>query len=72
MAHISILDCVVKRFSWSVQVTLSGRDVDKGISVRTSGAQINAIPSNKAEGSVLSLKQVNVSYFLMLFTHYFL
>lgn len=31
------------------KVTLSGRDVDKGISVRTSGAQINAIPSNEAE-----------------------
>ncbi|XP_028423570.1 phosphoinositide 3-kinase regulatory subunit 6 isoform X4 [Perca flavescens] len=31
------------------KVTLSGRDVDKGISVRTTGAQINAIPSNKAE-----------------------
>ncbi|XP_074486617.1 phosphoinositide 3-kinase regulatory subunit 6 [Sebastes fasciatus] len=31
------------------KVTLSGRDVDKGISVRTSGAQINAIPSNQAE-----------------------
>uniref|UniRef100_UPI0037E8933A phosphoinositide 3-kinase regulatory subunit 6 isoform X2 n=1 Tax=Semicossyphus pulcher TaxID=241346 RepID=UPI0037E8933A len=31
------------------RVTLSGRDVDKGLSVRTSGAQINAIPSNEAE-----------------------
>ncbi|XP_078136240.1 phosphoinositide 3-kinase regulatory subunit 6 isoform X2 [Sander vitreus] len=31
------------------KVTLSGRDIDKGISVRTTGAQINAIPSNKAE-----------------------
>ncbi|KAK2816859.1 hypothetical protein Q5P01_025050 [Channa striata] len=31
------------------KVTLSGRDVDKGLSVRTSGAQINAIPSNEAE-----------------------
>lgn len=31
------------------KVTLSGRDTDKGISVRTSGAQINAIPSNEAE-----------------------
>lgn len=31
------------------KMTLSGRDVDKGISVRTSGAQINAIPSNEAE-----------------------
>ncbi|XP_051240160.1 phosphoinositide 3-kinase regulatory subunit 6 isoform X2 [Dicentrarchus labrax] len=31
------------------KVTLSGRDIDKGISVRTSGAQINAIPSNEAE-----------------------
>ncbi|XP_054460663.1 phosphoinositide 3-kinase regulatory subunit 6 isoform X2 [Anoplopoma fimbria] len=31
------------------KVTLSGRDVDKGMSVRTSGAQINAIPSNEAE-----------------------
>lgn len=33
------------------QVTLSGRDVDKGISVRTSGAQINAVPSTQAEGN---------------------
>ncbi|XP_041821026.1 phosphoinositide 3-kinase regulatory subunit 6 [Chelmon rostratus] len=31
------------------RVTLSGRDIDKGISVRTSGAQINAVPSNEAE-----------------------
>ncbi|XP_038569707.1 phosphoinositide 3-kinase regulatory subunit 6 [Micropterus salmoides] len=31
------------------KVTLSGRDIDKGISVRTSGAQINAIPTNEAE-----------------------
>ncbi|KAK1885624.1 Phosphoinositide 3-kinase regulatory subunit 6 [Dissostichus eleginoides] len=31
------------------KVTLSGRDVDKGISVRTSGTQISAIPSNEAE-----------------------
>lgn len=31
------------------KVTLSGRDIDKGISVRTSGAQISAIPSNEAE-----------------------
>ncbi|XP_062420316.1 phosphoinositide 3-kinase regulatory subunit 6 [Pungitius pungitius] len=31
------------------KVTLSGRDVDKGISVRTSGAQITAIPCNEAE-----------------------
>ncbi|XP_034713320.1 phosphoinositide 3-kinase regulatory subunit 6 isoform X3 [Etheostoma cragini] len=31
------------------KVTLSGRDIDKGISVRTTGAQINAIPSNEAE-----------------------
>ncbi|XP_029290634.1 LOW QUALITY PROTEIN: phosphoinositide 3-kinase regulatory subunit 6 [Cottoperca gobio] len=31
------------------KVTLSGRDVDKGISVRTSGAQINAIPANETE-----------------------
>ncbi|XP_044046290.1 phosphoinositide 3-kinase regulatory subunit 6 isoform X2 [Siniperca chuatsi] len=31
------------------KVTLSGRDIDKGISVRTSGAQINAIPSDEAE-----------------------
>ncbi|KAM8879386.1 phosphoinositide 3-kinase regulatory subunit 6 isoform 2-T2 [Spinachia spinachia] len=31
------------------KVTLSGRDVDKGMSVRTSGAQITAIPSNEAE-----------------------
>lgn len=36
-----------------VQVTLSGRDIDKGVSVRMSGAQISAIPSNEAEGSVL-------------------
>ncbi|KAI3353071.1 hypothetical protein L3Q82_019636 [Scortum barcoo] len=31
------------------KVTLSGRDIDKGISVRMSGAQISAIPSNEAE-----------------------
>ncbi|XP_035039676.2 phosphoinositide 3-kinase regulatory subunit 6 isoform X1 [Hippoglossus stenolepis] len=31
------------------KVTLSGRDVDKGISVRTSGAQINTLPSSEAE-----------------------
>ncbi|XP_056265121.1 phosphoinositide 3-kinase regulatory subunit 6 isoform X2 [Pseudoliparis swirei] len=31
------------------KVTLSGRDVDKGMSVRMSGAQISAIPSNEAE-----------------------
>ncbi|XP_019939274.2 phosphoinositide 3-kinase regulatory subunit 6 isoform X2 [Paralichthys olivaceus] len=31
------------------KVTLSGRDVDKGISVRTTGAQINAISSSEAE-----------------------
>ncbi|KAM8773611.1 phosphoinositide 3-kinase regulatory subunit 6 isoform 1-T3 [Acanthopagrus schlegelii] len=31
------------------KVTLSGRDIDKGISVRTSGAQISAIPSNETE-----------------------
>ncbi|XP_056892251.1 phosphoinositide 3-kinase regulatory subunit 6 isoform X2 [Takifugu flavidus] len=31
------------------KVTLSGRDVDKGLSVRTSGVQINAIPSSEAE-----------------------
>lgn len=31
------------------KVTLSGRDIDKGISVRTSGAQISAIPSSEAE-----------------------
>ncbi|XP_068583835.1 phosphoinositide 3-kinase regulatory subunit 6 isoform X2 [Cebidichthys violaceus] len=31
------------------KVTLSGRDVDKGMSVRTTGAQITAIPSNEAE-----------------------
>ncbi|MED6241014.1 hypothetical protein ATANTOWER_013506 [Ataeniobius toweri] len=31
------------------KVTLSGRDVDVGISVRTSGAQINAVPSSEAE-----------------------
>lgn len=31
------------------KVTLSGRDVEKGFSVRTLGAQINAIPSNEAE-----------------------
>ncbi|KAA8594988.1 hypothetical protein FQN60_012123 [Etheostoma spectabile] len=31
------------------KVTLSGRDIDKGISVRTTGAQINAIPSSEAE-----------------------
>ncbi|XP_038127561.1 phosphoinositide 3-kinase regulatory subunit 6-like [Cyprinodon tularosa] len=31
------------------KVTLSGRDVDVGVSVRTSGAQINAIPSCEAE-----------------------
>ncbi|XP_045073136.1 phosphoinositide 3-kinase regulatory subunit 6-like [Coregonus clupeaformis] len=31
------------------KVSLSGRDVDKGMSVRTSGAQISAIPSNETE-----------------------
>ncbi|KAM9856970.1 phosphoinositide 3-kinase regulatory subunit 6 [Aulostomus maculatus] len=31
------------------KVTLSGRDIDKGMSVRTTGARINAIPSNEAE-----------------------
>ncbi|XP_042341394.1 phosphoinositide 3-kinase regulatory subunit 6 isoform X2 [Plectropomus leopardus] len=31
------------------KVTLSGRDIDIGMSVRTSGAQISAIPSNEAE-----------------------
>ncbi|XP_074521583.1 phosphoinositide 3-kinase regulatory subunit 6 [Halichoeres trimaculatus] len=31
------------------RVLLSGRDVDKGLSVRTSGAQISAIPNNEAE-----------------------
>nr|XP_020513247.1 phosphoinositide 3-kinase regulatory subunit 6 [Labrus bergylta]XP_020513248.1 phosphoinositide 3-kinase regulatory subunit 6 [Labrus bergylta] len=31
------------------RVTLSGRDVDKGLSVRMTGAQISAIPSNEAE-----------------------
>lgn len=41
-----------------VQVTLSGRDIDKGMSLRTSGAQINAIPSSQAEGSVSHLKLV--------------
>ena len=41
--HISV--CAPK-------VTLSGRDVDKGISVRTSGAQISGIPSSQAEGLI--------------------
>lgn len=41
-----------------VQVTLSGRDIDKGMSVRTAGAQIDAIPSSEAEGSVSRLKCV--------------
>ncbi|XP_029011904.1 phosphoinositide 3-kinase regulatory subunit 6 [Betta splendens] len=31
------------------KVMLSGRDVNKGISVRTTGAQISAIPTNEAE-----------------------
>ncbi|CAJ1053615.1 phosphoinositide 3-kinase regulatory subunit 6 [Xyrichtys novacula] len=31
------------------KIVLSGRDVDKGVSVRTSGAQISAIPHNEAE-----------------------
>ncbi|XP_040892247.1 phosphoinositide 3-kinase regulatory subunit 6 [Toxotes jaculatrix] len=31
------------------KVTLSGRDIDTGTSVRTSGAQISAIPSSEAE-----------------------
>ncbi|XP_029992944.1 phosphoinositide 3-kinase regulatory subunit 6 isoform X2 [Sphaeramia orbicularis] len=31
------------------KVTLSGRDVGKGMSIRTSGAQISAIPSSEAE-----------------------
>lgn len=41
-------------FSRGAQMMLSGRDVDVGISLRTSGAQINAIPSSEAEGSVFS------------------
>lgn len=41
-----------------MQVTLSGRDIDKGLSVRTSGVQINAIPSSEAEGSVSHLELV--------------
>lgn len=40
-----------------VQVILSGRNVVREISVRTSGIQINAIPSNEAQGSVILLKQ---------------
>lgn len=47
--------CVCILCAYCVQVTLSGRDIDKGISVRMSGAQINAIPSSEAEGPVLSL-----------------
>lgn len=47
--------CVCVHVFLFVQVTLSGRDIDKGISVRTSGAQISAIPSNETEGSVFSL-----------------
>lgn len=43
-----------------VQVTLSGRDVDKGLSVRTSGVQITAIPSSEAEGSASHLQPVVV------------
>lgn len=35
-------------------MTLSGRDIDEGISVRMTGAQINAIPSNEAEGAEFS------------------
>lgn len=35
------------------QVTLSGRDVEKGLSVRTSRVQISTIPSNEAEGSLV-------------------
>ncbi|XP_071778647.2 phosphoinositide 3-kinase regulatory subunit 6 isoform X1 [Centroberyx gerrardi] len=31
------------------KVTLSGRDVDRGLSVRTSGVHISAIPSNETE-----------------------
>ncbi|XP_029919012.1 phosphoinositide 3-kinase regulatory subunit 6 [Myripristis murdjan] len=31
------------------KVTLSGRDVEKGLSLRTTGAQISAIPSNETE-----------------------
>lgn len=43
----------------AVQVTLSGRDVEKGFSVRTLGVQVNAIPSSEAEG--LSHKTLCVS-----------
>ncbi|KAF6721966.1 Phosphoinositide 3-kinase regulatory subunit 6 [Oryzias melastigma] len=44
------------------KVTLSGRDVEKGLSVRTSRAQISAIPSNEAEDlNCLSLTLNEVS-----------
>lgn len=36
----------------NVQVTLSGRDTDNGLSVKMIGAQIYAIPSSEAEGTV--------------------
>ncbi|XP_010871299.1 phosphoinositide 3-kinase regulatory subunit 6 isoform X2 [Esox lucius] len=35
--------------NYKKQMLLSGRDVDKGMSVRTSGAQISAIPTNETE-----------------------
>lgn len=52
----------------SVQVTLSGRDVDKGISVRTSGVQINAVPCSEAEGSV----SIYLKWFIYLFVNLFI
>lgn len=43
--------CVSFALCLCPQVTLSGRDIDVGLSVRTSGGVISAIPYNEAEGS---------------------
>lgn len=48
--------------SHCVQVTLSGRDVERGFSVRTLGAQINAIPSNQAEGGARAHETLCISF----------
>lgn len=54
-----------------VQVTLSGRDVDKGMSVRTSGAQITAITCNEAEGSAFNTQCICVHAHIHIFQDYF-
>lgn len=47
-----VLGVSVKVCCLCFQVTLRGTDIDKGVSCRTSGVQINAIPTSEAEGSV--------------------